>query len=117
RARNHGDSDAIEVYAPAPPSAETPPNMPERERPGQYSQHSKRVSQRMQAIDPSAPRERSGGVPIPPGLGRPGNRIPTGPTPTLQRPANQPPPIPGAARATPSQPTPVPQAVRGEPSS
>ena len=109
-ARNRGDSDAVEVYAPAPPSVEAPPGL-KPERVGQYSQH-KRVSRQMPVVD--TPRERSGAVPIPPGLGRPGNRIPTGSTQPSQRPA---PPMPREARPTPSQPMPIPQAVRTEPSS
>ena len=42
--RSRSESDAVEVYAPAPPSVEAPPGM--QERPGQYAQH-KRVSQKM----------------------------------------------------------------------
>jgi hypothetical protein len=64
----HRGEDAVEVYAPPPPSVEAPPGMPQ-ERPGQYAQH-KRVSQKMPAID--VVKERSGGVPVPSGLGRPG---------------------------------------------
>jgi hypothetical protein len=64
--RGRPDSDAVEVYAPAPPSVEPPPGaVPER--PGQYSQH-KRGTPR--TID--AARERSGSIPVPSGLGRPG---------------------------------------------
>lgn len=69
--RSHRESDAIEVYAPAPPSADPPPGMQERERPGQYAQH-KRVSQKMSVDVLKAERERSGSVPIPAGLARPG---------------------------------------------
>lgn len=67
--RSRSESDAIEVYAPAPPSAEPPPGM--QERPGQYAQH-KRVSQKMSVDVLKAERERSGSVPIPAGLARPG---------------------------------------------
>jgi len=83
------DSQAIEVYAPAPPSAEAPPGVAERERPGQYSQHKRAsASQRMPTVEPPG-RERSAGVPIPPGLGRPGNRPP--PTPPSRPPPTPPP--------------------------
>jgi hypothetical protein len=101
------DSDAIEVYAPAPPSADAPPGLAASERPGQYSQH-KKVSQKLPALEPAAGRgERSGGVPIPPGLGRPGNRIVTG-TATPPKPPPTPPP---------RTQTPVPQVTRPDPSS
>ena len=103
------DSDAIEVYAPAPPSADAPPGMAASERPGQYSQHKKvGQSQRLPTVEPAGGRgERSGGVPIPPGLGRPGNRIVTG-TATPPKPPPTPPP---------RTQTPVPQAMRPDPSS
>ncbi|MDB4961545.1 MAG: hypothetical protein JWP01_1544 [Myxococcales bacterium] len=67
-ARARGDSDAVEIYGAAPPSAEGPAG----ERPGQYAQH-KRVSQKMPA-DLIQGRERSGtgSIPIPSGLARPG---------------------------------------------
>ncbi|MBA3397229.1 MAG: hypothetical protein H0T89_31675 [Deltaproteobacteria bacterium] len=74
------ETDAVEVYAPAPPSADAPPGMVDRS--SQYAQH-KRLSTKMPALDPrEAPREaprdqRTGAYPIPPGLGRPG-RISTG---------------------------------------
>jgi hypothetical protein len=64
-ARSRGDSDAVEVYAPPPGSAEP------GERPGQYAQH-KRVSQRLPVDVVKSDRERSGSVPIPSGLARPG---------------------------------------------
>jgi hypothetical protein len=67
--RSRSESDAIEVYAPAPPSVDPPPGM--QERPGQYAQH-KRVSQKMSVDVLKAERERSGSVPIPAGLARPG---------------------------------------------
>ncbi len=80
------DTDAVEVYAPAPPSADAPPGMAAVDRSSQYAQH-KRPSTKMPAIDPrevprevprEAPRDqRTGGYPIPPGLGRPG-RISSG---------------------------------------
>lgn len=76
--RSRHESDAIEVYAPAPPSVEAPPGM--QERPGQYAQH-KRVSQKMSVDVLKAERERSGSVPIPAGLARPG-RASAQPAPT-----------------------------------
>lgn len=66
--RSRPESDAVEVYAPAPPSVDAPPGM--QERPGQYAQH-KRVSQKMSVDVLKAERERSGAVPIPAGLARP----------------------------------------------
>jgi hypothetical protein len=71
------ESDAIEVYAPAPPSAEAPPgaraqSQPDDDRPGVYAQH-KRTTGRI-------PVERSA-IPIPPGLGRPGRSQQSGPIP------------------------------------
>jgi hypothetical protein len=62
--RNRRESEAVEVYSPAPPSAELPPG----ERPGQYAQH-KRASGRI-PLDGLRP-ERPTGVPVPAGLGRP----------------------------------------------
>ena len=59
------ESDAIEVYAPAPPSAELPGAAPER--PGSYSQHKK-----TQRVPTGIKDHRSGAIPVPPGLGRPG---------------------------------------------
>jgi hypothetical protein len=106
-ARGREDSDAIEVYAPAPPSAEAPPGAAS-ERPGQYS-HVKRVSQKMPALEPPG-RERSAGIPIPPGLGRPGNKG-TGGTPAVK-----PPPTPPTRDARISS-QPIPTPVRGEQSS
>jgi hypothetical protein len=68
--RSRNESDAIEVYAPAPPSVDAPPGMQDRERPGQYAQH-KRVSQKM-SVDVLKAERGSGAVPIPSGLARPG---------------------------------------------
>jgi hypothetical protein len=62
--RSRRESEAVEVYSPAPPSAELPPG----ERPGQYAQH-KKVSTRI-PIE-GLTKERSGGVPVPAGLGPP----------------------------------------------
>jgi len=92
--RKRSESDAVEVYAPAPPSADAPPGM---ERPGQYSQH-KKVSQRIPIEPPS--RERTGSIPIPPGLGRPGRtQYPSGSIP----------------RVVAREPSPAPQIVRPDP--
>lgn len=72
--RSRSESDAVEVYAPAPPSVEAPPGM--QERPGQYAQH-KRVSQKMSVdVLKQAERDRSAAVPIPAGLSRPGRAAP-----------------------------------------
>lgn len=99
------DSDAIEVYAPAPPSADAPPGLAASERPGQYSQHKRIVNTKLPAIEPAAGRgERSAGVPIPPGLGRPGAARASGPA--------KPPPTP-----PPRTPAPIPQVMRPDPSS
>jgi hypothetical protein len=77
--RSRRESEAVEVYSPAPASAE----LPVGERAGQYAQHHKKVSTRI-PLDglkdaPSASRDapsavkpdRSAGVAIPAGLGRP----------------------------------------------
>ena len=97
--RRAGESDAVEVYAPAPPSADSPPGL---ERPGVYSQH-KKISARIPVLPD---RERSGS--IPPGLGRPGriSQPPTGPVPRAQvSPPSS--PIPQAIRPEPSPSTPT----------
>jgi hypothetical protein len=77
--RGRRESEGVEVYSPAPPSAELPPG----ERPGQYAQHKK--------VGPRVPveglkQERSGGVPapIPAGLGRPAR---SGSVPSAVKPA------------------------------
>ena len=77
--RNRNDSDAVEVYAPAPPSADAPPGM---ERPGQYAQH-KKASQRLpaDAIKQPPSSDRSGAIPIPSGLSRPGRQPTSQPAP------------------------------------
>lgn len=64
--RSRREAEGIEVYSPAPPSAE----LPAGERPGQYAQH-KKVSQRIPAEVPKPERSGSTPVPIPAGLGRP----------------------------------------------
>jgi hypothetical protein len=101
--RHRRESEAVEVYSPALPSADLPPG----ERPGQYAQH-KKVSTRIPldglrdvprdpgsgpgngpAKEPPKP-DRSGGVAIPAGLGRP-PRSGTSPSPT--RPHSMTPPV------------------------
>lgn len=58
-------TDAVEVYAPAPPSVEPPPGA-QHERPGQYAQHSRRPIPR----NTEPVTSKSGSIPA--GLGRPG---------------------------------------------
>ncbi|HEY4179293.1 MAG TPA: hypothetical protein VGM90_20760 [Kofleriaceae bacterium] len=99
--RSNRDSDAIEVYAPPPPSVEAPPGV--TERPGQYAQH-KKVSQRLpsDAIK-GAQGDRSGSVAIPAGLARPGRPSQAPPIGAQQRALTPMPGVPATARAaTPS---------------
>ncbi len=64
-------SDAVEVYAPPPPSAEAPPGAAS-ERPGAYAQHKRQSTRIPVPVDVvKNERERSGAVPIPAGLARP----------------------------------------------
>ena len=96
--RSRRESEAVEVYSPAPGSAELPPG----ERPGQYAQH-KKISGKI-PIDglrdlgkDLGKSDRSGGVPvpIPAGLGRP-QRVPSAPGATRPPPTTPvPPPAPG----------------------
>ena len=93
-----GDSEAIEIYAPAPPSVEPPPG--ERsERPGQYSMKRREI-----ASQENVPlREHTGRVAVPAGLARPRPGNQSGSS-TVVRPgsASSPPvPAPGSARTTP----------------
>ena len=98
--RQRRESEAAEVYSPAAPSAELPAAA--GERPGQYAQH-KKVSGRLPSDGLKSERERSGGVPVPAGLGRP------------QRPGSAPSPKTGTGTPVPAPPpTPVPrEAPRG----
>jgi hypothetical protein len=96
------ESDAVEVYAPAPPSVEAPPGA-SSERPGQYAQH-KKVSEKipikdLQQSKPSLPA-------VPPGLGKPGRaNQKSGPLPRAGAAASGGgPPAPGTPR--PRTPTP-----------
>lgn len=95
-------TDAVEVYAPAPPSVEPPPG--ERsERPGQYAQHKRPSSGRLPVDVIKGPPERSGATAIPSGLGRP-MRQSSG-MPAIQQPAARPqsasqPPASQPARAS-----------------
>jgi hypothetical protein len=107
--RSSRESDAVEVYAPAPPTAEAPPGVA-TERPGQYAQH-KRVSQKIPMDVIKGERDRTGSIPVPSGLARPGRTSavpstnpPTGPIPRqiTKEPTPSsavPPPVP-AARAS-----------------
>ena len=108
-------SDAVEVYAPAPPSVDPPPG--ERsERPGQYAQH-KRPSARIPTD--AIKNERSGAIPIPAGLSRPARAAVPMPAPVTTPAASRtgtpssPPLAPRAA--TPSSP-PLPQSRTASPS-
>ena len=98
-ARARGDSDAVEVYAPAPPSAEPPPG--ERaERPGQYS-----VNRRAKEVAPAdvPMRERTGRIAIPSGLARPprqSDRVPA--LPRANTPSTSPAGVPQPIRTEPS---------------
>ena len=124
--RHRRESDAIEIYAPAPASAEPPPGMG-AERPGQYAQH-KRAGSNTRAptdvvrersggvsIPPEIHRERSGGVSIPPGLGTPG-RVPSPSVPPLSRGIPAIPPAAPIHHAAPIHPpAPITQPVRSAP--
>ena len=66
--RSRGDSDAVDIYAAA--SADAPPGA-QGERAGQYAQH-KRISTRVPVDVVKGGADRSGPVPIPSGLARPG---------------------------------------------
>jgi hypothetical protein len=93
-----GDSEAIEIYAPAPPSVEPPPG--ERsERPGQYSMKRREISSQE-----NVPlRDQTGRVAVPAGLARPRPANQSGSS-TVVRPgsASSPPvPTPGSGRITP----------------
>jgi hypothetical protein len=93
--RQRRESEAAEVYSPAPASAELPGGP--GERPGQYAQH-KKVSGRIPLEGLKSERDRSGGVPVPAGLGRP------------QRPGSTPPAKTGSGTPVPGPPpTPVPR--------
>ncbi len=106
--RNRGkESDAVEVYAPAPPSADAPPGLAGSERPGQYAQHKRSGRIPIEAIT----REKSGAA-IPPGLGRPGRVASPSQSPTPPVAASVPPPIPQSVRnPEPSPRTAVPPPV------
>ncbi|CAN5819220.1 hypothetical protein BH11MYX3_BH11MYX3_24960 [soil metagenome] len=102
-------SDSVEVYAPAPPSVEPPPG--ERsERPGQYAQH-KRPSARVPTD--AIKNERSGSIPIPAGLSRPGRASVPAPAPGTQPPPNRaaaPAGVPAQPRAGTPSSQPIPRA-------
>jgi hypothetical protein len=93
--RQRREPEAAEVYSPAAPAAE----QPHGERPGQYAQH-KKVSGRIPSDGLKG--ERSAGVPVPAGLGRP------------QRPGSAPSAKTGAGTPAPiAPPPPVPRETRG----
>jgi hypothetical protein len=101
--RERHDSDSVEVYAPPP----TPDLGAPADRPGQYSL---RRSKPVAVPEPIAPRnERSGGVAIPAGLGRPPNRsdrirAATPPAVEVQQPPSRPTPRPTPSAASQSRP-------------
>lgn len=105
-------SDAVEVYAPAPPSADAPPG--ERsERPGQYAQH-KRPTGKI-PIDALKSNDRSGAIPIPSGLSRPGRSsvpVPSSGTVPPVGSSGAPSSQPFAPRAATASSQPIPQAPR-----
>lgn len=94
----HDRSDAVEVYAPPPPSADTPPGLAERDRPGQYAQH-KKASGKMPVIESARP--------------------PTGANPIAGRPQTGANPVVGAPRAASASASSsgVPKPIGREPSS
>ncbi len=98
-------SDAVEVYAPPPSSADPPPG--ERsERPGQYAQH-KKPSGKLPVDQIKGDRTGTGSIPIPAGLARPGRAapMPAVTPPRTTSPSSQ--PIPQPRTGTPgSQPNP-----------
>jgi hypothetical protein len=117
RPRQNGDSDAIEVYAPPPPGAEPPPGV--GERPGQYSQHKRGISQKVPIIETFKDRTASGAVAVPPGLARPG-RISSQPSSGVPKPVPAPPSIPSTQPKTSTRESgaaPIVQAVPREQSS
>lgn len=79
-----GDSEAIEIYAPAPPSVEPPPG--ERtERPGQYSMNRRREI----ATQDNVPlRDHTGRVAVPAGLARPRPSNQSGASPVVRTPSS-----------------------------
>jgi hypothetical protein len=101
--RRRPESEAVEVYSPAPASAE----LPHGERSGQYAQHKKGISGRIPIEGlKDVKSERSAGVPIPAGLGRPQRSAPVpgppkaGGTPVPPPPPQVPSPAPREPRTT-----------------
>jgi hypothetical protein len=103
--RKRPESDVVEVYSPAPPSAEPPPGERGGERPGQYS---------MSRKEGAAPiREKTGRVPVvnpspTPSAGTPPPRRGSGQTPAVN--PHQPPPrsatqVRGSVPAPPQTPS------------
>jgi len=100
--RGRRESDPIEVYSPAPSSVELPPS----DGAGHYAQH-KKVSTRI-PID-VLKNDRSGGVPVPAGLGRPQR---AGTVPNVTRPGIH---VPAPAPASVPAPHPRESAPHTEP--
>jgi hypothetical protein len=106
--RQRRESDPAEVYSPALASAELPPG----ERPGQYAQHKKistkipieglrevaREASAASTASKDAKGDRSGGVAIPAGLGRPPR---SGTAPSPNRPHSMTPPAGSPALGSP----------------
>jgi hypothetical protein len=93
--RTRGDSEAAEIYAAAPPSADIPPG--ERsERPGQYS-----VNRRRDVVSQSAPlREHTGRFAVPSGL-MPPRRSPTQQSGPIRTGTTTTQPLPGVPQQAP----------------
>ena len=94
--RSRRESEAVEVYSPAPPSAELPPG----ERPGQYAQHKKSQRIPIEGIQ----KERSGGVAVPAGLSPP-RRAGSPQAPIAAKPAAPMAPTGSAPSAVPREPS------------
>jgi hypothetical protein len=110
--RHRRESEASDVYSPGPPSAELA--QPQGERPGQYAQHKKAVG-RAPLDGVKGERERSAGVPVPAGLGRPQRpgSVPSAKIGTGTPPPTAPPtPVPREARGS-NHTEPVPREARG----
>lgn len=104
-------SDAVEVYAPAPPSVELPPHANAPERPGQYSQH-KKINARIPVEEPRDPARQlhpqQGSAPTSsaPPTRSSSTAIPAVPPP--RAPAAVPPPVPARSGSGPQLVVPTP---------
>lgn len=94
--RSRRESEAVEVYSPALPSAELPPG----ERPGQYAQHKKSQRIPIEGIQ----KERSGGVAVPAGLSPP-RRAASPQVPVAAKPSVPMAPTGSAPSAVPREPS------------